>query len=373
METVNGQEIDSEIVMLKKLDLYILKRYFKTFFFIVFLLSTVVIMIDFTDHNDDFLSNNIPYSVVIDQYYINLALWLATFLSPMAIFISTIVVTARMAAHTEIVAILSSGISFRRILRSYFIGAVLLGGLTLWMVGWVIPKATIERVAFEQSYFGDRKSYSEKNIHVMMSHNTKAYVQTYNINSQTGYHFVLEKFEGNDLVERLKTNKVHWNKEKQLWHISKYSLRKRIDGKEDLTFHPAQDTILNLSTDDLENNHIVTSMYTIPQLREYIEEQRLKGVMSVESLLVDYYERYTYPIAIIVLTLIAVISGGKKSREGVVLRVVIGFLLFFTYWIVLQMGRNFAEDSSIHPAASAALPNVVFLFLGWIMYRKMPK
>lgn len=330
-------------------------------------------MIDFTDHNDDFISKHVPVDAIIFDYYLNLIPWLANFLSPLLIFVSTILVTARMAAHTEIIAILSSGVSFRRILWSFFIGAILMGAITFVMIGWVIPKATQVRLDFEMEYFNGDKHFDGRDVHIMMSPTTKVYVQSYNSKSKVGYMFTLERFDSTELVEILKTNRIAWDSTSQKWHINRYTIRTFDGNGETLTHHRNLDTTLNVVPQDFEVSDKQTQAMTLPELKEFIDVERIKGVRNVADFRVEYYERFTYPFAIVILTLIAVVSGGKKSREGVVWPVVIGFFLCFAYWIILQIGRSFASDETIHPLVSSIIPNAVFLVFGLLMYRKLPK
>lgn len=358
---------------MKILDYYILKKYLGAFFYMVFAFIVVICVIDFTDKNDEFIENNVPVSEIIFNYYLNLIPYLANFLSPIMVFLSTIFVTAKLAAHTEIVAMLSSGMSFWRILRPYFIGAIILGGLTFYLMGWVIPQANEERINFELTYTEDDMQFDGKNIHYRLEKNLYAYVHTYNSNTDIGRMFTLERIVDKNLVERLSSKRIMWVDSLEKWRLDPYTVRTYDGENETLTYHERTDTTLNLYPKDFQIEYKQHEKLTIPEMKAHIEEMELRGKPNIDFYRIQYYERFTYPFAIIVLSLIGVIVSARKNREGVGMQLIIGFILAFCYFAVLQLGRNFAEDRSIHPLLSAWIPNIVFLLLGYLMYRKLPK
>lgn len=358
---------------MKILDYYILKKYLGAFFYMVFAFILVICVIDFTDKNDEFIENKVPFWEIIFDYYFNLIPYLANFLSPLMVFLSTIFVTAKLAAHTEIVAMLSSGVSFWRILRPYFFGALMLGGLTFYLMGWLIPRANEDRINFELTYTEDPKEFDGKNIHYRLQYDLYAYVHTYNSNTDIGRLFTLERIKDKQIVERLTSNRIMWIDSLEKWRLDPYTIRTFDGEKETLSYHDKTDTILDLFPRDFEVEYKVHEKLTIPQMKAHIEEMELRGKPNIDFYRIQYYERFTYPFAIIILSMIGVVVSARKSREGVGMQLIVGFILAFCYFAVLQLGRNFAEDRSIHPLMSAWIPNIVFLILGYILYRKLPK
>ncbi len=360
--------------MFKLIDRYILKKYFLTFFFMVFALVMIICVIDFTEKNDDFIRQNVTIKQILVDYYLNFMPYLANFLSPITIFLSTILVTGRLASHTEIIAILSSGASFKRVMWSYIQGSVLLGILIFLMIGWVIPKANITRIAFEIEYTKKQYYYDEKNTHVRLDSNTYAYVNRYNNVINVGYDFTLERFKDKQLVEKLSTARIDWDTTANKWKIRKYSIRTYKDGKENLAYYNTPiDTILGISPDDFSSQFKLNETMTLPELEKYIQKEKKRGIVNLESFIIDKYERYTYPFAVIILTMIGVIVSARKSREGIGMQIVLGIILAFIYILFVMAGRAFTESALLHPLLSAWMPNIVFTCIGLFLYRTLPK
>ena len=180
---------------MKLLDWYILKKFLTTFVFAVLILVSIILVIDFTEKNDDFIQENVPIAEIIFDYYINLIPFYANMLSPITVFIATVFVTAKLASHTEIVAMLSSGISFRRLLVPYIVGATLIGALIFGLIGWVIPNANKKSVAFQVKYVKSPYTYDSRNIHIKIAPDAYVYMESYNNNAHIGYNFSLEQIK----------------------------------------------------------------------------------------------------------------------------------------------------------------------------------
>jgi lipopolysaccharide export system permease protein len=359
---------------MKILDVYILKKYLSTFIYLVFALCLIICVIDYSEKIDDYKDANLTLWEIITGYYAHMVPYLANFLSPLLIFISTILVTARLAGHTEITAILASGVSFNRILLTYFFGAALLALLTFYLIGWVIPQSNAKRIDFEIQRLGEGSAQDVQNIHLRVNDSTYLYLQHYNEASNTGHNFTLETLKDNDLTYRLKSNRVQWDSINKTWGCSFYSIRTYINKTEKLV---KGDSILKLkigvSPEDFQPRYNVHQMLTLPQLERFIERERVKGTGGLEVYWMEYYERFTYPFAIIILTLMGVIVSARKNRNGIANQLVIGFVLCFVYYAFLQLGRSFTQSDDLHPLMSAWIPNVVFIFTGLVLYKLVPK
>src|SRR5690606_23344659 len=188
--------------MLKLLDWYVLKRFLSTFFFVVLILLAVITVIDLTEKMDKFAKAQLKAGQIAG-YYLDFIPWIGSLITPITIFIATVYVCARMAGHTEIVAILSSGVSFRRFLVPFFVGAAIVAAISFVLNGWIIPNSNKSRLAFELQYIKKKFYFDQRNIHMQVAPDTYLYLQSYNNNNQTGYHFTMERFEDNKLVEKL--------------------------------------------------------------------------------------------------------------------------------------------------------------------------
>lgn len=359
--------------MFKILDLYLFKKHLVTYFFVVLLIISIICIIDYTEQNDDFLKNNVPLIEILRDYYLNLIPYYANLLSPLMIFIATVFITAKLASHTEIIAILSSGISFFRFLVPYLVSATLIALLTFYFNGWAIPKANKKRFAFELTYLRNTQRFSDRDVHIKTAPNEYIYMQSFDNNLKNGYKFTLERIENNRIVSKLFTNKISWDTTKTCWHIDRYKLQHFRGDSQELIFGRDLDTVLSITPNDFKTFAGIVESLTLDELSSYIDEQRSRGADNLEEYLVNYHERYTYPFAIIILTVIGVILSARKSRQGIGVQIALGFTLAFIYILFVVLSRNLALVGDMSPVAAAWTPTVLFTFIGMSLYKYIPK
>lgn len=358
---------------MKLLDWYILKKFLTAFVYVVFILVAILCVIDFTEKSDDFIRGGVPYSLVFKEYYLNYVPYIANMFSPISIFIATVFVTARMATHTEIIAILSSGVSFKRIMVPYLIGSIIIGIVIFYMIGWVIPNANKVRINFENQYLKSQFFFSGENVHMKIGPNTYAYLEKYNSAINTGYQFSLETIEDGKLKTKLKAKMLTWQPEKKTWLMDEYSIRTINGLKETLVQGSNKDTLINLTPEDFSNSYMLHETFTLTELNAYITKLKEKGVENIETYLTEKYERFTYPFAIIILTMIGVIASARKSREGSGKEIAFGFLLAVVYILFVLISQSFSNLGSMGPLMASWLPNIIFSLIGFIMYKNVPK
>ena len=358
---------------MKILDRYLLKRFLVTYVFVVAVLLAVICVIDYAEKYDNFKNHNLSGKVILFDYYLNFIPYMANVLSPITIFIATVFMTARLASHTEFIAMLSSGISFKRLLIPYLAGASVIAVCIFALLGWIIPNGNKTRIAFEKAYIKAPFEFNQRNIHIKLSLNTYAYMESYDIRSNTGYKFTLEKIEGTELKEKLSANSIVWKPDKKKWYISNYTLRKFDGMKELLVEKTGLDTTLNMHPEDFQSKYMENETLTLPELTTYIETLRMRGSEGIEVYLIDKYERFTYPFSILILTLIGVVVSATKTRGGAGFKIAFGFLLAFIYLIFVMISRAVGKGGTVNPLITVWVPNVVFTIIGLIMYKKMPK
>jgi lipopolysaccharide export system permease protein len=377
---------------MKLLDQYILKKFLSTFVFVVLILLAVVGVIDMTDKMDKFAKAGVT-SMQIFQYYVDYVYWIGSFITPITIFIATVYVCAQMAGRTEIVAILSSGISFRRMLVPYFIGALIVAVLSFWLNGWIIPASNKDRLAFEVQYLKSKYYFDKRNIHIQVSPDVYLYLQSYNNNSNTGYHFTIEKFENKRLVEKLTANRIEWDSTKQKWTLRDYKIR-RIDRIFETTSHPesipgfetksvatndsliegpALDTALVIHPKEFESDYRKFDGMTLKELRKQIRTIRERGTAGIEAYQVELHTRYSAPFTIFILVFMGVIVSSRKSRGGTGVQIALGFVLSFIFILFFTLFRTFAEAGSMPPQISVWIPNIIFGAISLAMYKYVPR
>jgi lipopolysaccharide export system permease protein len=366
---------------MKLLDRYIVKQFLSTFIFVVLILLAVITVIDFTEKTDKYSKANLTMLQIAD-YYGDFLPWIAGLVTPITVFIATVYVTARLAGRTEIIAILSSGVSFRRLLLPYLVGATLIAAVSFYLNGWIIPNSTKTRLAFEMQYLKKNTSTSLRNIHFQVSENVFLYLQSYNNLSDRGYHFTLERFENNRLIEKLTASRIEWDTAKQVWTLRDWSI-KRIDTIFQSVGMPVQekmiisglsmDTALVIHPKEFENDYRKFDGLTINELREYIQTLRSRSIAGIELYEVELYTRFASPFSIFILTFMGVIVSSRKSRGGTGFQIAIGFALSFIFILFFMMFRSFAEAGSLPPAISVWIPTTIFGIISAFMYKYVPR
>ncbi len=357
---------------MKILDWYIIRKFLSAYIFVVLILVAVIMVIDITEKSDDFLEHELTFQQIAD-YYLDFIPWIANLITPITVFIATVFITSKLAGHTEIVAILSSGVSFSRLIVPYIVGSLLIAAVSFYLTGWLIPNSDKSRVAFLAEYTHKPYNFSQNNIHIKIAPESYMYLKNYNNHSRVGHQFTLETVRGNQMLQKLSARRVSWNEEEENWKVHDWTLRE-FDGKtEYITQGKELDTVLNISPRDFESNKYMEQTLTIDELKSTISLLRSRGADNVETFVVEKYMRFMSPFAIIILTFIGVIVSARKSRGGVGYQIALGFLIAFIYIILFMLSREFALKGEVHPLLGVWLPNILFTLVGFILYKTVPR
>ncbi|MEX1239320.1 MAG: LptF/LptG family permease [Cyclobacteriaceae bacterium] len=378
---------------MKILDKYILKSLLSTFFFVVLILLAVITVIDLTEKMDKFAKAGVT-SGQIAEYYLDYISWIGSFITPITMFIATVYVCAKMAGHTEVIAALSSGMSFKRFLLPFMVGAIIIGAISFFLNGWIIPDSNKDRLEFEVQYIKNKYYFDKRNIHIQVAPDIYLYLQSYNNNTNTGYHFSIERFSDNKLIEKLTANRIEWDTTKQKWTLRDYKMRK-IDRVFETTSHPERnpgfentrtildkdslirgtslDTALVIHPKEFESDYRKYDGMTLKELNSYIRTLKARGSTGVEVYEVEKYTRYSAPFTILILVFMGVIVSSRKSRGGTGLQIALGFLLSFIFILFFTLFRTFAEAGSTPPQLSVWIPNIVFALISLGMYKYVPR
>jgi lipopolysaccharide export system permease protein len=365
---------------MKLLDKYIFKKILSTFFFVVLILVAVITIIDIAEKLDKFTKNNLHGMAILD-YYRHFIPWVAGLITPITVFIAVVYVTSRLAAHTEIIAMLSSGVSFRRLLFPYFLASLVIGIISFALNGWVIPRSNRARLAFEMQYFNNTYYFDKRNVHMQVSPNVYMFIQNFNNQVNTGYQFTLERFDKNILVEKLSADNIQWDTTKQKWALHNWKV-KHIEEifdpgaprmEKEISHGDVRDTTLAITPKDFENEERKFDGMTINELSQYISKLRFRGSTGVEAYEVEKQIRFSSPFTIFVLVFMGVLVSARKSRGGTGFQIALGFLLSFVFILFFMMSRTFAEAGSLPPLIAAWLPNGIFAIIAAGMYKYVPR
>ncbi len=360
---------------MKKLDLYILRKFLGTYFFIVAIIIAIVVVFDLVEKIDDFVENNAPTEAIVFDYYVNLVPYYANMLSPLLVFIAVIFFTSKMAGQTEIIAILSSGVSFRRLMFPYFIGSLIVATLSYFLASYVIPQANRTRIEFENIYIKSKKETGLSDMHMQIEPGVFVYMGRYYSFRERGDRFDIEKFDGKRLVSRLTAKNIQYDSIKGNWRLINYT---RWDFDDDgichtITKGASVDSVISIVPNDFKNVRKSYEMLTSNDLKDHIDELQRRNIGNSEEFEIEYYKRRASPFAAFILTLIGVSLSSRKTRGGMGLHIGIGLVLSFIYILFLTLSSTFAVNGGMNPILAVWLPNIVFGIVGIVLYNKAPK
>lgn len=360
--------------MLKLIDRYIIGKFLGTFFFSLLLIILIVVVFDISEKIEDFLGKEAPLKAIIFDYYFNFIPWIINLFSPLFTFIAVIFFTSRMASRTEIVAILSSGVSYTRLLYPYMLSATVIALLSLFLNNLVIPHATKKRVDFENLYIRNEFYNRDKNIHKQISPGNYIYLQNYNTEENTGYKFSIEKFSKGKLFYKMMAENIKWDSLKSRWTINNYYIRYLNDMDEYIKKGKSLDTVLAFTPEEFgrKDNTIETMDYY--ELNKYIDSEQLKGSDNIELLYLEKYRRMAFPFATFILTLIGVSIASRKVRGGIGMHIGLGIGISFTFIMCMQITTTFAAGGvGLTPLLAVWIPNILFSILAWYLLRVAQK
>ncbi len=370
--------------MLKILDRYILRRFIGTFFFSITLMLTIFIVFDISEKLQDFIALKIPIKEIVLEHYLNFIPYYGNLFSPLFTFIAVILFTSKMAYKTEFVAILSSGTSFKRILRPYMIGATIITVMSLILNHFVIPKSNKVRIGFEDKYLNSGYVTDERNIHRQIAPGTSLYISDYNNGLNIANHITIEKIAHNKQTYMLKAESMQWDSISKSWNLidvfERTLIYSKLDSikkgkskfifKETHQFYPTKNMKIDFSPKDMMRFLSKIEVMTYFELKEFIVKEKLKGSSRIEFFEVEMYKRTAFPFATFILTIIGVSISTRKIRGGVGLHIALGLVLSCVYILFMHISTTFATSGlSIKPLLAVWIPNIVFSFIALFLYK----
>ena len=361
--------------LIKRIDWYIITKFLGTYFLCIALIVAISVVFDFNEHIDDL--KDAPVKEMLFDYYLNFIPYYANLFSPLFVFIAVIFFTSKLAENTEIIAMFSTGLSFKRMLLPYMLSAAFISLLSVVLSAYVIPKGSVDRIAFENHYIHNRSDNSATNIQMEVENGVIAYIGRFDDYNKTGYRFCLDRFEDKRLVSHLTARTAEYDTvsdEKYHWKVRNYVIRNLAEDKEEVIQGAEVDTIIRFEPADfLIVKHQQETM-TSPDLREYIQRQKKRGVgNTVREFEIEYHKRIAMTFASFILTLIGVSLSSRKRKGGMGLYLGIGIGLSFGYILFQSVSSTFAVTGSMSAFWAEWLPNLIYVPIAVYLYIKAPK
>ena len=356
---------------MKIIDRYILKRYFLTYSALFLMFIPIGILVDFAEKNQKMTENNAPTEAIL-KYYANFVVHFANILYPIFLFLSVIWFTSKLAEKTEIVAMLSSGISYNRFLRPYFFGATILSAFVLVMGMFVVPSSSGVYNEFYGTYLSPGLYSKGNNLFNQINDNEYIYVSDFDANKNEGDNFVLERFKGLTLTDKITASTIKWVEKDSIKTYELYNYTHRKVGELDDIYEQAyqKDTLLNFKTTDLLPIEYAAETKNFFELNKFIAQERQKGSPNIRIYELVYYRRWAAIFNVFILTVIGVAVSSVKKRGGMGVNLAFGVLIGFSYVFFERVFGIMAEKSGITPLMAVIIPNVMFALLAVYMIRK---
>ncbi|MDD5871551.1 MAG: LptF/LptG family permease [Bacteroidales bacterium] len=352
---------------IKQLDLYIIRKFLGTYFFAILLILAIIVMFDVNEKMDKFLQA--PLKATIFDYYVNYLPYMANQFSPLFTFIAVIFFTSKLAGNSEIIAILSSGVSFRRLLVPYMVSALVIAIFTFTLDAFIIPPANVKRIDYQNKYIKNKAVDYGSNIQLQVVPGEIAYMSRFDNRTKTAYNFSLEKFDGKVLRSRLTASSAVYDTLYR-WTVRDYMIRDFKGMKEEIRQGGRLDTVVPIEPRDFliaQNDH---EKMTTPDLYNYINRQKMRGVANIKGFEIELHRRFAMTAAAFILTLIGMSLSSKKVKGGMGINIGIGLVLSFSYILFSTVTSTFAISGYTTPFIAMWIPNVVYLIIGIFLYRR---
>jgi len=357
---------------IKILDFYIIKKFLGSFVGVIALAVLIVVAVDSAENIQDFLADKAPFSDIFLGYYCNLVPFLVNLLSPIFVFIAVIYFTSKLSRHSEIIAMLNTGMSFYRLMIPYIVSAVMIGALSFYLSNFLIPKTNRGLMEFKERY-GSRQ-FRTRNVdcHIKISANGYVYVKYWEHNSKKGYDFSYEELGKEGVKYKLYASTIEWDTVENHWILNNYIKRSYNGAKETMIAGEKMDTTLNFSVSDfviVKDGH---AMMNYTDIRKHIEEEKAKGA-EAKDYEYEKHRRIAFPFATIILAVVGLCVSSRKSRQGVGLHLLLGILIMFSFIMLMQFAQVFATLGGFPALWAAWTPNIVYSLLCLGMIVATPK
>ena len=360
---------------IKRLDRYIIKKFIGTYFYAIALIISVSIVFDVNENLAKFSEYHAPLKAIVFDYYLNFIPYFANLFSPLFVFIAVIFFTSKLAGNSEIIAMLASGVSFKRLIRPYMFSCVLISALSFYLAAFVIPHGTVVKQNFESMYKNKKRTTAADNVMLQVGKGVIAYIQHYDNQMKKGYGFSLDRFENKKLVSHMTATEVQYDTisdSKYHWTATNWKIRELRGMREHITSGMKKDTLIQMEPTDLVYSKGQQETFTSPELKAYISKQVDRGSSNVVQYQVEYHKRIASSFASFILTIIGLSLSSRKRKGGMGMYLGIGLALSFGYILLQTVSATFAIQADTPPVLAAWIPNIIFAVVAYFCYRKAP-
>lgn len=356
---------------MKKLDIFIIKKFVTTFLFMIGVFVIIAVVFDVSENIDDFLKSEATFWEVVIKYYINFCFYFGNLLSAFIIFLSVIWFTSKMAQQSEFIAMLSGGVPYTRIMRPYLVFASLMVLVSLVLGHWIVPMANQIKYDFELQYIRKHLNVSESNVHQEVAPGVLAYFHRVNVNTHSGSQFSIEYWDQQRLIKKITAPGATYFPDKDSWRVERAVMRTYLpDGGERVKFYPALDTILPLKMENFTVRAEVMGAMTTSRLYDFLDELMMNGSSRVVDARVELYSRTANPFSILILTVIGLVIASRRARGGTGVHLLLAVVIGFTFIFISKIAAVAALNIGLPVLLAVWLPNIVFCVLAFFLFKR---
>ena len=360
---------------LNRLDRYIIAKFIGTYIYSIILIISIAIVFDINENLSKFSTYGAPLKAIAFDYYANFVPYFANLFSPLFVFIAVIFFTSKLAGNSEIIAMLAAGVSFKRLMRPYYLSAALIALVNYYLGAYIIPHGNIIRQEFEAKYKNSDKITSASNVQLMVGPGVIAYIQQYDDNTKSGYGFSLDKFEKKKLVSHMTASTIRYDTisdDRFHWKAQNYKIRTLKGLREEIKSGAIIDTVIHMEPMDLVFSKGQQETLTSDELRQYISKQTERGSSNVVQYEVEFHKRIATSFASFILTIIGASLSSRKRKGGMGVSLGIGLGLSFSYILLQTISSTFAINADTPPILAAWIPNILYAIIAYFCYRQAP-
>lgn len=365
-----------KIPFLKRIDRYLISKFLGTYFFSILLIISIAVVFDFNENVDRFTTYHAPWQGIVN-YYLNFIPYYANLFSSLFVFLSVIFFTTKLADGSEIIAMISTGMSYRRLMLPYVISSAVIACTTFYLGSEIIPRGSVKRLVFENLYKKNKKNptYADR-VQLQVEEGVIAYMEHFDGISKTGVHFNLDKFEDKKLVSHLTARSITYDTLSDVrnkWTLHNVTIRQLKGYRETITHHNQIDSVIAIEPNDFLFIRNMQEAMTNQELKHYILKQRNRGSKNLRVFEVEYYKRFAIPFSAFILSTIGMALSSRKRKGGLGIALGAGIALSAAYILLQTVSATFSINAGLHPMLAAWIPNILFTFIAWYLYTKAPR